>query len=629
MLDTVEEFCRLDTDRLIATPGRESHLVSAAAWAPAILARARRTGSAAMISAISRDESLRRQQALESKGVETLERYLRIFGTWPQAGAARNELARRLIDRGDDQRAELLLLGGRASTNPATAAVATQRLFELWTIYGLHDRAAELLADLHGRFANVVLSDGRTTGREFARQATGDAMTAVALQRFRGPQLPVRRVSIRETRMGAGDVKTAHAYASFRQLFPTPPESPYDLLDLGDGVQTELVVVHRDTGVAAGKIAIPSRHSYPVLSRYAHVGQFLSLGSAGKLHGLSLLERGRGEPFWTTRPQGFEHRDDMLLVGPAGPAFAVFQARETLLAVDPGTGRLLWQRNDLPESAGLPSDPYSGLFGDEHVLTIFDADATHYTTYRTATGDVLRRGRLSISTRHERRLFGRLLAYVSFPSSSLGTRGKARLRIWDPLTGRHLLDHAIDPASYTTTSGDNELLVLSPDGLLLVVDVPAGKVQSLRLEPQEIRGITYLKAFRSGGRLFVNVQRPATVEDRYFSFYAGDAFGRTEHVRGELYAFDVSTGRRLWSRKFPQRTVLLPRSGELPLLVMVSRIRDRRRGTRAALLVEAVDTETGQTLGRRDDLLPDRILHLSYDPRKNAVELRGIQNRIR
>jgi hypothetical protein len=258
------------------------------------------------------------------------------------------------------------------------------------------------------------------------------------------------------------------------------------------------------------------------------------------------------------------------------------------------------------------------------VLTVFDADAAHYTTYRTATGDALRRGRLNISSRHERRLFGRLLSYVSEES------GKTRLRIWDPLTGRHTLDREIPPASYTTTSTESELLVLSPDGELLVIDVPAGKVrQTIRFTAAEIRGITYLKAFRNGKRLFVNVQRPAAVVDRYFSFYAGDAFGRTEHVRGELYAFDVSTGRRLWSRKFPQRTVLLPRSGELPLLVMVSRIRDRRRGTRAALLVEAVDTETGQTLGRRDDLLPDRILHLSYDPRKNAVELRGIQNRIR
>lgn len=624
LLKTVDEFCRLDTKRLIATPGRESHLVSAAAWAPAMLERARRTGDAALISLIGRDESQRRRRALQSQGVEPLERYLRIFGTWPQAGAVRNELARRLIDRGDDQQAELLLLADRSSADTAAAAVATQRLFQLWTAYGLHDRAAELLADLNGRFGSVTLAERRTTGRQFARQALRNDMSAVALRRFHGPQSPVRRVSITEVRLAAGDVKTANAYSSFRQLFPTSPESPYDLLDLGDGIQTELLVIHRETGVAAGKIAIPSRHSYPVVSRYGSVGQFMPLGSAGKLHGISLLERRRGEPFWTTRPQGFKHREDMLLVGPAGPTFAVFQARETLLAVDPGTGRLLWQRNDLPESAGLRSDPYSGLFGDERVLTVFDADAARYTTYRTATGDVLRRGRLDVSTRHERRLFGRLLSYVA------EERGKTRLRIWDPLTARHIFDREIHPAAYSTTSSDTELLVLAPDGELLVIDVPAGKVrQTSHLEREEVRGITYLKAFRSDGRLFVNVQRPESARDRFFSFYAGDAFGRTEHIRGELYAFDAATGRRLWSRKFPQRTVLLPRSGEFPFLVMVCRIRDRRGGTRAALLVEAVDAETGMTLGRRDNLLPERILHVSFDPRKDAVELRGIQNRIR
>jgi outer membrane protein assembly factor BamB len=603
LLRTVEELCGLDAKRLLTTPGRESHLVSAAAWAPAILERARQTGDGGLISIIGRAESQRRQTALESKGLAPLEHYLRTFGTWPRAGAVRNELARRLMHRGEDQRAELLLLGNRS--HPETAAAATELLFQLWTAHGLHDRAAELLTDKATR--TLAASRSRTT------------MTAFALRRLAGPR-SVRRVTIRETVWDAGDLTAANAYTRSRQLFPTPAESPYDLLDLGDGVQTELAVIHRATGVSAGKIAIESRNSFPASARYAHVGQFLSLGSAGKLHGLSLLELYHGKPFWTARPQGFENRQDILLVGPAGATFAVFQARGTLLAADPGTGRLLWQRNDLPESAGLRSDPYSGLFGDEHVLTVFDADAAGYTTYRTATGDVLRRGRLNISQRFERRLFGRLLAYVA------EERGKTRLRIWDPLTDRRLLDREIHPASQTTTSSDTELLVLSPDGELLVVDVPAGKVrQTIRFEADETRGMTYFKAFRSGGRLFVNVQRPARVVDRFISSYAGDALGRTEHVRGELYVFDVASGRRLWSRTFPQRTVLLPRTGELPFLVMIS----RSRGTQAALLVEAVDAATGTTLGLRDDLLPDRILHLSYDPESNAVELRGIQNRIR
>ena len=113
----------------------------------------------------------------------------------------------------------------------------------------------------------------------------------------------------------------------------------------------------------------------------------------------------------------------VLLVGPAGATFALFQARSTMVAVDPGTGRLLWQRNDLPQSAGLRSNPYSGLFGDERVLTVFDADGYRYTTYLTATGEMLKRGRLAISTRHERRLFGRLLFYVH------ESAGKTWLRI--------------------------------------------------------------------------------------------------------------------------------------------------------------------------------------------------------
>ena len=621
LLQTLDDLAALKTDTMFAMPGGNAHRVSVAAWAPTILRRALKDRS--LRPQLDRHVRQRRTAALQGKSAGVLERYLTLFDEWPGAGAIRNELARRLIDSRSDQRAELLLLATRKSGSAREAAIATALLFELWAAHGLHDRAAMLLTDLRGRFAEVALQDGRTTGRAFVRTALKSRLTRIAFERRAGPAFPVRRVSVAEDRWRADAAHPEQKYGRFRQLFPTGNDSPYDLLDLGTDDATTLTLMHRETGAVAGKIAIPSRHSYPILSRRSQVGQFLALGSAGRMHGLSLLEAHRGKPFWTTAPFGFQERREMLTVGPARPSFAAFQAGSTLAVVDPGTGRLLWQRDGLPPQSGLQSDAYAGLFGDEHVLVLFSEDRTQCTVFRTQTGETIRRRSFPLRDSVHRELFGRFLFLVS------KSDGKSRLRVWDPLDDKELFQREVPGTVHTTALSDSEVAALFPTGELIVLHVPSGKVtQRFHFQKDEVVGANYLKAYREGGRLIVNVQRPVAVRDRFFSFYAGDAFGRIEHVRGELYAWDLKSGRRLWRRLLPQRTILRPRHGALPIMVLVSRIRDRRRGTRVAMLVEVLDARTGRTLGRRADLLPDRFVHLSFDPESHTVCLRGLKHRI-
>lgn len=625
VLSAVDELAGLDVRKLFPRPGDDSHLVSLSAWVPGLFARAQKRAGKSLHDKLLRSAARRLQGALTFPGTERLERFLAVFGSFPLAGAARNELSRRLIDAGEHQRAELLLLANRASPDRRTAATATALLFRLRTQRGLYENAAPLRHELATRFADVLIDDAKTTGRELAERARQRRLTDLAARRFRGPQRPVQRVAIAEERWLQTDESVSRVYNAFRQLFHTPRDCAFDLLDLGNGFETEINVVDRFTGVTAGKIVIPTRHSYPVSSGGAHVGQYFSLGSAGRMHGVSLLELQHGGPFWSTPPQGFERRDDMLLVGPAGPRVAVFQARDVLAAVDPGTGRLLWQRNDLPPLSGLRSDPYSGLFGDDEVLVLFESDRRRYTTYETRTGNLLRQGRLNISGEYERRLLGRRVFFVA------DVGGKTRMRLWDPVRDRFLIDRPFEGRLFTaTTDDDDALLALLPDGQLLVCDSATGRLrQTLRFDGREMFGVTYMKAFRAGGRLYVNLQRAVALHDPFFSFYVGDTFVPAEHVSGELYAFDAATGRRLWKRVFPQRTVLRPRHGALPFLVLAGRIRDRVRGTRTSLLIEVIDASTGRTLGRRDDLFPTRILHMSYDPQRDAVELRGTETTIR
>jgi len=627
MLATVDELAALNIDRLFALPDNEAHLISLPAWISGLFRRSGLLTGSSPDARLQRYLRQRRNEALSASDVKRLERYLALFGTLPGSGEVRNELARRLMEQRHDQRAELLLSANRSSANERTAAVATELLFQLWTAHGLYESAAPLLKELDGRFAEVPLSDGRTTGREFAAAQRTERLIRVGERRRAGPALPVRHVTMSEDHFGHRDPELVKVYHNFRQLFSTPLESGFDVLDVGDRSETQMTVIHREAGVIADRITIPARYSYPAVGEWTHSGHYFSLGSPGRMHGVSLLERHHGKPFWTAIPQGFRHRRDMLLTGPSGTTFAVFQARENLIVADPGTGRLRWQRRDLSPTAGLQSAPTMGLFGDEQVLVVRDVDAgsqTNFTVYRTSTGESMGTRRLNISNHHEQFIRGRFLFYVEHRADGL------RLRIWDPQTDRHLLDMPSPPDVQMSEVGKQAVAVLQPTGELFLIDIPTGNVRRVAaFEAGELRNVSFMKAFRDGGRLFVNIQRPASVRDRQLSFYVGDTFIPAEHVRGELYAFDGKTGRRLWKRTFPQASVLQVRQGHLPFLVVASRLRDRGRGAQVSLQVEAIDAATGDTLGHRENLFSNRLLHMSYDPAEDAVILRGTASDIR
>jgi hypothetical protein len=75
-----------------------------------------------------------------------------------------------------------------------------------------------------------------------------------------------------------------------------------------------------------------------------------------------------------------------------------------------------------------------------------------------------------------------------------------------------------------------------------------------------------------------------------------------------------------------QRTVLRTPSLHLPVLVMLSLVGDRMNGNHRSMLIEAVDANTGETLGLEDNKFPNRILQLTYDHDRRRVRLWGTRS---
>jgi outer membrane protein assembly factor BamB len=626
VLQATQQFATLDLKELFPMPSMKGYSISAASWVPDIIGRMQDRFGPDALKTISARIDNTRQVALASAGTSQLEQFLAAYGRWPQADSAREELTNRFMKQGQFQRAEFLLLTNRTSPIRRTRAIATKRLADLWMHAGLHDRAARLHRELADKYADVILSDGQTTGHQHVAQLPESGSASRAVQRLTPSHWNTNRVVVSQQKWIGTDPYLKSTLGRYRQRFLTRYDSSYHLLDRGYA-DRKLSVIDRSTAIEVGQINIPARHSYPMLSRNAHVGNYFSLGAIGQIHGVSLLEHSRAKPFWSTRPQGVAARHELMQAGPAGPTFASFQGRGILGVLDPATGKLLWQRNDLHREAGLLSDPYSGLFGDAKALVLFDKNRKSYTLYNTQTGEVIRQGTLQIRLNRVRRIFGRRLSYVSETEPN----GDHRFRVWDPLTNRDLLDIPFSGRVHTSTTDQGDLIAIFPNQRLLVFDVRKGKMLlDTKFEARKIENLTHMHAFRRGDHLFINIQRaglsPEKKKRMRLSFYVSDTFIPAAHIRGDLHAFHLKTGNRLWSREFSQCSVLSLKSCNAPFLVCLSQIGSLGnpfKTSSRSMQIEVVDNQTGRTLGLSRNLFPDRILHDMADPDAKNIRLFG------
>ncbi|MCA9115928.1 MAG: PQQ-like beta-propeller repeat protein [Planctomycetaceae bacterium] len=612
--------------------GNTRHSVSVAAWIAGLAEQVPQTFSGNELDQARTSVEIAQAEALATDTEESLNSFLTMLGCWPQAQEVQLRLAEKRLDAGELQQAELLLLQVLTGEDRELVREAALLQARLCDRTGLAEEAVHVLEQYNLTVAQPAAS----------RKERLSALTAAAHRRSLPVRWPVSRVRISGDSLDAGAAQLRDDLHRYRRRFLTPAHSGFLLLDQGTNREGSISVISRAGGVVSGRVRIPSRNSYPSLARDAHVGHFFPLGGNGSMHGISLLSLDDGDPLWTVTTDERENIHEVMRVGPAGPGFCTFQRQRELIVLSPHNGELMWRRDDLEPHSGLLSDPYTGLYGDDQTLVVFGPDHETWTAYRTSTGEELQTGRLPIDRRAQRRVWGRKLLYFT----EAGQDEKRQLRIWDALTDSCVLDRTVYGRVQTAETGQDRLVVvesklagdsagnqlpaLSAGGRIQVIDPATGKIElSVRLTADETESLSYVRVFSDRHRWYFSFQKAVRhAEQRRRSYYASDTFLPATHVQGTLFAVDRQSGKRLWSRVMPQRTVLDLAHLNLPFLVTVSRIRDREQGSRQSLLVELLDAATGQTIGSRDNLFPDRIVHLSCEPEQGHLVLRGLRSAI-
>jgi outer membrane protein assembly factor BamB len=418
------------------------------------------------------------------------------------------------------------------------------------------------------------------------------------------------------------DARSSLRILNLGELPQLPPTEAGSAATRGSSPLVELALIHRETARRLGSIAVPSRAREPLLAHQPPVGHFLPLADSA-VHGLSLID---GQWLWTVeRPSsatGSPRREERLRLGPSGPGFCTVQTPEGLCCLDPLTGLVRWQRSDVPPDSGLYADETAGLYGDEDVLVLLDADLRTCRVLATATGEVLHLRQIPIDPRDARRQRTPLGSRLFFVT---GTRDEPRFRLWDARTDHLLLDVPAHPRLCDDRVNRRVVACLTAEHEILVVDVQRGRVLLRHPVPAGLTGqVTGIRVWRDPGHWYVYLAHglPLTGGPRYENA-ATEVKLPAMQLHGTLTVYAASTHQPLWTRSLDNRTLLWDPELDVPFLVAVSRIREGLGVSTTGLRLEAIDKRTGALLAERSDVDRVRLVHATHDAAARELALYG------
>lgn len=596
---------------------------------------------------------------------QAVERFIRCYDGRPEADLARLLRGEWEWRRGRLLAAESNLLaideGRRPDSSGASVrawTAARNLLAEVWSGRGLHRESRWARQSLaHGgttpdrplewrRMPGVEEEDRSLTQVAFRPEspplavppATSHVVTIrlEAFPRGEGPDEEVRPANVEPHRLAPRDLAALlehprelvhEARSSLRILnlgeLPQPPPTDAGLpATRGSSPLVELALIHRETARRLGSIAVPSRAREPLLAHQPPVGHFLPLADSA-VYGLSLID---GQWLWTAeRPAsatGSARREERLRLGPSGPGFCTVQTPEGLCCLDPLTGLVRWQRWDVPPDSGLYADEAAGLYGDEEVLVLLDADLRTCRVLATATAEVLHVRQIPIDPRDARRqrtTYGSRLFFVT------GTRDEPRFRLWDARTDHLLLDVPAHPRLCDDRVNRRVFACLTAEHEVLVVDAQRGRVLLRHPVPATLSGqITGIRVWRDPGHWYVYLAHnlPLTGGPRYENA-ATEVKLPAMQLHGSLTVYSASSHQPLWTRSLDNHTLLWDAELDVPFLVAVSRIREGLGVSTTGLRLEAIDKQTGALLAERNDVDRVRLVHAMHDAAARELVLYG------
>jgi outer membrane protein assembly factor BamB len=644
VLESLRHLTQLESAALFPDPDEPHLLLSLGAWNRKLWDWANLGLRGAERNRFELFLQSRIQQALAADDPEPSHRLLEQFPGLRQLDPVRLRLARMSVEQRQFHAAEMLLLTVLERT-PAGELQAAARLdlARLWARFGETPRAAALLvADRDS--PQAPHSDQR---QRAIAELRSDPRFELAWNNLHPPRESPRQVQVASHPPSERQSMIRREYEYFR-IFPTPHDCPFDLLAdrtspyadsrfargrlLDDASDKHVLkIISRSRGTIDAEIEIPTRAS-TTTSEEAVVGHFFPLGSPGQVRGLSLLDVADGAPIWT-RSFLEPEMTDILFVGPCNSEFVTFRNRDTLLALDSRTGRVLWRRNALAPRDGFNSGRMPKLFGDDQVVVRLGDDDLPPNVFRSFTGEsvTLRRQVSPIGMLGAVGRFAIQIRYGQANSTSEGRGQNASVVLIDMSSGEEVWQAPYWNSACFKLIRDRMVLITPERELKVINPLTLDEELSVPLSNEECTGVTNLEFFSDARNHYVNIGRiddqNAGLRASRYSQPVSNPFLPSIRIEGVLLAIDRETGARRWSRMMPACAILESPHERLPFLVSLSKLTRQRIPNIQRLQVEVLSLEDGSSLAVTDDFIPHdqhtALFHTVYDAAQGTFDLHG------
>ena len=530
--------------------------------------------------------------ATQVAGAMALRKFLAYFGSLPIADAAREQLARRLIEEGALVEAEQLLAQLELSADARRAAAATARYAAMLEAAGRHDEAATYYKRLLARFANVECLDGKT-GRQLASAIPEKSDLAQALAPI--DAWPVGTVE-RDDAKGQGGVNRHVALDLNGPLAPF-----YDYATLGLDQQQQVLFGLDGFGRERWRVSLrdgkdnnfnnnnpflnngqmnPARVSgHVVLVSLGY--QILAIDSLGSSAGDGARILWRHDLVDRSANPGFQLQPHVIQVpwavprvvpadqfgrplgniGPITPTIACYQRVRNVIAVHPLSGETLWTRSD--------AEPGSDVFGDDELLFIVAPNSDDALVVRALDGLELGRRKIAPSTQ-------RMLTFGRRVASWTTENGKSTLRISDVWSGDVIWQRQFDMNARAWTVADESVGVMTTDGEFVLRSLADGKPiisEKVRSEPN----LSEIYVLRGPDQYVLAASRQAQPRNGVNRTPIIGGVGNPL-INGHIHVFDRHTGKKIGSTPVDRYGLLLSQPAALPVLTFATHVYDPRNG---------------------------------------------------
>jgi outer membrane protein assembly factor BamB len=563
----------------------------------------------------------------------------------PASGEVRLERATKCDDPAQSLAVTRDLLALTRETTPLGARAA-EALYQLLLRHGQIVDAAGWLDVLGDRFAHVALEPGRT-GADVKQRELSNPKIQEALAPAR-PELGNRKLKVEETAINAA--MGVQQLVRFVMLGDAPPSFRNHVLAF-DGTTVSLKWINLSTGVEVWSKALGwsgylyGLNAYSGIDHHCHAaGRVVVVNLGPTAVGIDPVD---GQILWRrdlagtnlpaprqTVPRGkgvffgfFDNGQSAPLsrTGPIDAQRVCLATREGLMALDPVSGQVLWERRDVTAA--------HEILGDAETILVADLQPgakTRSLVLRGRDGVRIETPDFSSAIRATVETLGHKLVVQETKDEVL------TIRLFDPLQRKDdwkaeypagsRIARSLVPGKYAVVR------VAKGSEAIVLLDLTTGKETTFPLAAKDVEG---------------NLAEPLLLADRDRHYLAissillpggaahvyPNVLGlRTHTVNGTLHALDLSSGKEAWRVELTKQQLVLDQFEAMPVLVATARIAERMPNNNVfgqQYATKILDKRTGATLYEKSAKFAGgfpQFFSLAIQPESGTVVFRsGLQ----